>query len=506
MNQPTAQPTSNGATLVELGNSAVEYMHDPLGFVYWNWPWGTPRLRDQGPDAWQTSVLQNLGEALITADDGKLKSVQMAVAAANGAGKSALVCWIIIWAFSTWPFTRGTVTANTATQLRTKTWAELGKWHATSLVAPLMNVTATSVAGSGEDSMTWRIDAVPWNKDRPEAVAGLHNQGKRELVIFDEASAIDDVIWEYADATLSAEDTESIWMVFGNATRNSGRFRECWRRFAHRWLKPTGPGIRDGRVDGRDCRYTNKKKIAQWIEDYGEDHDFVRVRVKAEFPRIGDSQFFASDVIAASRLRSIDNDLIKLYPAVIGVDVAAGGADSTVIRCRRGQKIMWTKVYPHTPNTMQVVGYVKQACDDERNVRSVCVDANGVGKGVADRLTELEGMPSIVHVYGAAQSTDPIRWLNLRAELHDRCRDWLPTGAIDDDPLLVEEMEALQSGYTASMQIQIEAKQDFKDRVGRSPDRMDSLTMTFAEGIYPAGTSSIQRRHAKRQSAPPRWR
>jgi len=29
----------------------------------------------------------------------------------------------------------------------------------------------------------------------PESFAGLHNQGNRILVLFDEASAIDDVIW-----------------------------------------------------------------------------------------------------------------------------------------------------------------------------------------------------------------------------------------------------------------------------------------------------------------------
>jgi hypothetical protein len=56
------------------------------------------------------------------------------------------------------------------------------------------------------------------------------------------------------------------------------------------------------------------------------------------------------------------------------------------------------------------------------------------------------------------------------------------------------------------MQIQIEGKQDFKDRVGRSPDRLDSLVMTFAEGIYLATPGSIQRRHQKRNIAPPRWR
>jgi hypothetical protein len=36
---------------------------------------------------------------------------------------------------------------------------------------------------------------------------------------------------------------------------------------------------------------TNKEQIAQWIKDYGEDSDFVRVRVRGVFPRAGSMQF-----------------------------------------------------------------------------------------------------------------------------------------------------------------------------------------------------------------------
>src|SRR5260370_39225465 len=55
--------------------------------------------------------------------------MRLAVAQGHGIGKSALVAWIILWALSTLPGTRGIVTANTEGQLRTKTWPELAKWH-----------------------------------------------------------------------------------------------------------------------------------------------------------------------------------------------------------------------------------------------------------------------------------------------------------------------------------------------------------------------------------------
>ena len=46
---------------------------------------------------------------------------------------------------------------------------------------------------------TWRIDMVPWSERNTEAFAGLHNHGKRILVVFDEGSSIPDVIWEVTE-------------------------------------------------------------------------------------------------------------------------------------------------------------------------------------------------------------------------------------------------------------------------------------------------------------------
>ena len=58
--------------------------------------------------------------------------------------------------------------------------------------------------------------------------------------------------------------------MFGNPTRNTGRFRECFAggRFAHHW-QPV-------QVDSRSVSMTNKAQIAEWVKDYGEDSDFIR--------------------------------------------------------------------------------------------------------------------------------------------------------------------------------------------------------------------------------------
>ena len=110
----------------ELHRDVGAFGLDPLGYVRFAFPWGvpgTPLAADSGPEDWQCEVLQQLGQGLAN----RAEAVRSAVASGHGIGKSALVSWIILWALSTLHDTRGVVSANTESQLRTKTWPELAK-------------------------------------------------------------------------------------------------------------------------------------------------------------------------------------------------------------------------------------------------------------------------------------------------------------------------------------------------------------------------------------------
>ena len=85
--------------------------------------------------------------------------------------------------------TRGVVTANTAGQLRTKTWPELAKWHRLAIDGHWFVHTATALhAADPRQERTWRVDAITWSENNTEAIAGLHNKGRRAFALFDEAS------------------------------------------------------------------------------------------------------------------------------------------------------------------------------------------------------------------------------------------------------------------------------------------------------------------------------
>jgi hypothetical protein len=468
----------------ELIEWAARFTHDPLGFVLFAFPWGEGELADfEGPDEWQRDTLTDIGAKLKAG--GELGAVvQEAIASGHGIGKSALVSWIIEWAITTHEDTRGVVTANTDNQLRTKTWAELAKWHRLCIFGHWFELTATALyARDPKHEKTWRIDMTPWSERNTEAFAGLHNKGKRVLILFDEASAIADVIWEVSEGALTDSRTEIIWCAFGNPTRNTGRFRQCFGSLKHRWAHR--------QIDSRTVKITNKEQIAQWVADYGEDSDFVRVRVRGVFPRAGSTQFIGSDIVEAAASREAH---AGIYDAlVLGVDVARFGDDESVIYIRKGRDAR-----THSPirlrglDTMQVAARVAEQYEFFR-ADGIFVDESGLGAGVVDRLRQLR-----VPVIGVNNGSSPDRvqpgqegtaYANKGAECWGVMREWLKTGgAIPDDNDLKQQLEGREYGFVlrdGRDAIMLEKKSDMKKRGLSSPDIADGLALTFAYPVQP---------------------
>jgi hypothetical protein len=193
----------------ELVDDIAAFRHDPLAYVLYAFPWGEGELaKEQGPRDWQIDVLTTIREGLQKGELTETEAIQVAISSGHGIGKSALVAWLILWAMSTFEDTRGVVTANTLTQLKTKTWAELSTWYARCINAHWFELTATALYSvqPGHDK-TWRVDMVPWSESNTEAFAGLHNKGRRVLVIFDEGSGIHDKIWEVTEGALTDDET-----------------------------------------------------------------------------------------------------------------------------------------------------------------------------------------------------------------------------------------------------------------------------------------------------------
>ena len=132
---------------LELAEEISQFYHDPYGFVLFAYPWGEkggPLEAYDGPDAWQTQFLKDLGVLVTRRAFGgvmPVAPVRMAVSSGHGTGKTTLWAWVVDWIMSTRPNARGTVTANTFSQLQTKTWAAVQHWTRLCITAHWFKVT-----------------------------------------------------------------------------------------------------------------------------------------------------------------------------------------------------------------------------------------------------------------------------------------------------------------------------------------------------------------------------
>lgn len=455
----------------ELIEALGALTHDPLGFVYFAYPWGelgTPLENMEGPDEWQIQILKDIGEQLKKGKDLQT-AIQEAVASGHGIGKSALISWLIHFAISTHENTRGVVTANTEGQLRTKTWPELSKWHNMFIAKDLFTYTATAIFSSDKDyEKTWRIDAIPWSKNSPESFAGLHNQGNRILVLFDEASAIDDVIWEVTEGALTDANTEIIWCAFGNPTRNSGRFRECFRKYRKFW--------NTYQIDSRTVKISNKAKIEEWLEAYGEDSDFFKVRVRGVFPSASDTQFISASIVDEAQKRVYKVGQFDNLPTIIGVDPAWTGGDTLEIVMRNGYSMKCLATIEKNDDDMRMANLIAQF-EDEYKADAVFID-QGYGTGIYS-IGKSMGRRWRLVAFGGKAPNDV--YLNMRAYMWGEMKEWLKEGgSIPNEQGLYDDLVGPEAIIDKNGRIQLESKKDMKERGLPSPNKGDALALTFA--------------------------
>jgi len=490
---------------------------DPLKYVMTMFPWETehsiqlvelpPAYRDRfnckyGPDQWAIDILEQWGRDIrANAFDGKtaVAPLQYSVASGHGIGKSVLSAWVIKFIMDTRPGSKGTVTATTADQLRTKTWEELGKWHRMSLTAHRfdyrngrgsMSLTSKAFAPAGspeaEVAQKWSCNAQTCREENSEAFAGQHSAAATSFYIFDEASGVPAKIFEVRRGGLT--DGEPMTFDFGNPTKNSGAF------FDEHHGRNALPANRRWSIDSRTVKITNKALHAEWANLWGEHSDFFKVRVRGVFPDQSDMQFISTGDVTASMMR--DLPYTKGASLVMGVDVGGGGdfGDETVIKIRLGQDARsWPAKRFRGLDTVQIVGKVIETVMEFRALglkfTAIFLDGGGLGQGVGDQLRHLGYAPIMVHFGGSP--IDARMYYNRGDEMWGRMRDAIHTTLVlagpetEEGKDLRDQLTGREFGPTDKNQIHLERKKDMRKRGLPSPDMGDALALTFAQDVAP---------------------
>ena len=417
-------------------------------------------------DPWQDEVLRAFGRG----------ERRISIRSCHGPGKTAVTAWLILYQLL-FRFPQKTIaTAPTRGQLFDALFAEVMSWfHKLPKALQelyLAKSDRVELIAAPQDSF---FSARTARRESPEALQGVHSD--HVFLVADEASGVDEAIFEAAVGSMSG--TNATTLLASNPVRTSGFFFDTHHKLKDMWFAV--------HVGAEDSPRVTEDFCVDVARRYGEDSNAYRVRVLGEFPKADDNTIIPFELVegAANRDIVVPDD----SEVVWGLDVARFGDDISVLCQRSRLSVDWTNTYKNL-DLMALVGRVKAIYDEtlpSLQPTEILVDVIGIGAGVVDRLREL-GLPARGINVGESASMKEA-YMNLRAELWFRTREWLEEKSCTFGPGLDElrsELVIPRYDFTSSGKIQAEAKSEIKKRGHKSPNHADALVLTFASNALRA--------------------
>ena len=410
-------------------------------------------------------------------------AVRIAVRSGHKVSKSnSAACLATWWAMGEErPGARAIILAPTERQVKQIIWRELRliKQSAPiSLGGDLALDPGTGWAFPGERQI------IGFSTDQPERLGGF--SGSHVLFIVDEASGVDDVMYEALEGNMAGG---ARLVLIGNPTRVTGQFHRAFHNERHLWHCMHIPSTSSPNVTGE--RRIPGLATPEWIEDmrskWGEGSNWYRVRVLGEFPESEEDCLIPLAWIEEAVQRGREMRARGQMPAAtaLALDVATGvGRDSAVIAEGDGNVV--TSLYGSSEqDTMEQTGRVYMAY--KRGLR-VTIDADGVGAGVVHRLQELGANVEAFHAGERCDESDESgeltfanviswAWWRLREKLNPRSG---ANVALPDSERLIEDLACVRYKILSEGRIQRETKEAIRKRLGRSPDEGDAVVMLLA--------------------------
>ena len=454
----------------------LNFYHEPDRFVLELFPWGFKELKNQFPRAWQLSYMEDLKEEIMkrgfTGGD-SVPTIMFSTASGHEVGKSCLSAWLILFLHFTRPRSKGMVTAVTRSQLRGVTWAETEKWFrmnpAFNKFSEFSKAANNLRLSNRENPSGWTVRALTVEPHNAEAFQGQHAHGSTPFVLMDEASGIDDSIFETAKH--GTRSGEGHLHLFGNMTQPSGFFQRS--HYSDKDLFITRNVCRTKVFPGNEQDRIEIKK-------YGWDSDYVRVRIRGLPPKLAATQYISWDAIDNAKslgLSAQDDD-----PLIFGIDPAGEGGDSAVLFPVKGPVAeppgcpICTWETKHVPSLEKLISEKIE----QYNPHVVFVDKTGMGIGVYQHLQEI--WKGKIKGINFSQKVEQLGFPNERSYMYGRLKKKIEDGELQlpDNMKLRDELGAISYTITPTGDMLLDPKKEIKKRLGRSPDLADALALTQA--------------------------
>lgn len=428
----------------------------------------------QDPQAWASD---KLGAYLWSKQRDIFESVvahrRTAVKSCHGAGKSWSAGALAAWWIDTHPPGEAIVvsTAPTYKQVHAVLWEEIRKQH-----------RKGELDGVVLQTDEWKIGDVLVGMGRKPAdhdehgFQGIHR--RYVLAILDEACGIPAALWNGVEAITTNEDCRIL--AIGNPDDPNTEFGNVCKPGSG-WNILQISSFDTPNLSGEDVPDYMRPMLPSktWVDDaakrWGVESPVYLSKVLGEFPEVSENTLIPTRYITDAQNR----DLSPGAPSSLGVDVARFGTDRSVVAARQGGHVRVIDSWGKTATT-ETTGRVIDHCRTT-GIGDIRVDGVGVGGGVVDQLAE-QGYP-VIDMQAGQGASDPVKFMNARAEWYWNLRMMFENGEIDLDPLddeLASQLAALQYKFTSRGQIVIESKDDMRKRGMPSPDRADAVMLACA--------------------------
>jgi len=447
--------------MVRASREIARWRADPVAFVRENF--------DAEPDDWQKDMLI-----------GYRDNNRVAAKACKGPGKTTTLSWCC-WHFLTcYPHAKIPATSITGDNLRDGLWAEIAKLQQRSLFLKAAFTWRAERIFANDSPETWFMSARRWSKDatgeqQANALAGLH--ADYIMFVLDEAGGIPDAVMAAAEAVMANAGSEVAGasvakiLICGNPTHLTGPLYRACTSEASLWhvIEITGDPDNPKRSPRISIQWAREQ-----IKKYGRDNPLMLVNVFGKFPPSSLNALLGPDDMERSFNMTYTPDAYIHMPKILGVDVARQGDDPTVIAPVQGIVGFRPKVL-RIPDLVQVAGQVAQTINKWQPDAVFIDQTGGYGASVVDNLRNWGYAVTGVEFAGKALNA---QYKNKRAEISFELAAWIKGGAaLPRSSELKEEATEITYFFNKD-QVQIEDKDQIKERIGHSTDFWDAYALT----------------------------
>ena len=452
------------------------------------------RFEDSPVGFIQTRLASNLWSKQIEICESVAANRHTAVHSCHGVGKSFVAARLIAWWITTHGIDDSFVisTAPTFAQVRAILWRELRDAWQVGNLGGKMNQTEWWL-----ENRLVAMGRKPSDYDT-NAFQGIH--ARNVLAVIDEAAGVPSSIWTAVE-TIVTNETSRV-LAIGNPDDPSSRFAEVCRP-GNDWNTIHIDAFESPAYTGEEVSVDMMEKLVSplWVEErrreWGEGSPLWESRVRGKFPVDAEETVVPLSWIRNCQYDDSEREPLEAevdeggnegrqYSVALGVDVGAGGDETTVCLKQGRRAIMANDWRGRTPDPNQALGIImKVAKTYEPDL--INVDANGIGWALCElirRELSTAGLKATVNpVQVGERATQPDRFPRKRDELwwaigreNTQRQEWDLTDIPD---LALGQLTAPKYDLDSQGRVRVEPKAETKRRLGRSPDLADALLLAF---------------------------